>query len=111
MNINVSATMDGSVVLGSGDIMLVCALGVGIVFAGLVCIVLLCTILSKVMKLFGEKEEAAPAAVAAPVAAPTSAANDLPANRQEFVAAVSAAIAQQMGKDVSAIRIVSIKRV
>lgn len=110
MDINLLATMDGSIVLGTNDIMLVCALGVGIVFAGLVCIVLLCSILSGIMKLFGEKEETAPA-VSAPVAAPASAANDLPANRQEFVAAVSAAIAEQMGKDVSAIRIVSIKRV
>ena len=108
MDINLLATMDGSIVLGTNDIMLVCALGVGIVFAGLVCIVLLCSILSGIMKLFGEKEETAPA-VSAPVAAP--AANDLPANRQEFVAAVSAAIAEQIGKDVSAIRIVSIRRV
>ncbi len=31
-------------------------------------------------------------------------------NRQEFVAAVSAAIAESMGKDISAIRILSIKK-
>ena len=65
MDINLLATMDGSIVLGTNDIMLVCALGVGIVFAGLVCIVLLCSILSGIMKLFGEKEETAPAVSAA----------------------------------------------
>lgn len=35
---------------------------------------------------------------------------DIP-NRQEFVAAVSAAIAESMGKDISAIRILSIKKI
>ena len=32
-------------------------------------------------------------------------------NRQEFIAAVSAAIAEELGEDVSAIRITSVKRI
>ena len=45
---------------------------------------------------------------AAPVAAPAA---DVIPNRGELVAAVSAALAEELGTDVTAIRIVSIKRV
>ena len=78
----------------------VCLLGVGIVFVGLVSIVLLCLIIGAICRSMerGKKET------------PTSAASDEIPNRQEFVAAVSAAIAEDMGKDVSAIRILSIRR-
>ena len=80
-------------------------LGVGTVFVGLICIVLICKLTGAVVSGTQKSEEApAPAPVtAAPVAA------EIP-NKQELVAAVSAAIAEDMGTDVSAIRILSIKR-
>ena len=60
-------------------------LGVGIVFLGLICIILLCLIMGKVVSSLVNKEEEAtrnvPAAVPAPVA-------EIP-NRQELVAAIS----------------------
>ena len=88
-------------------------LGVGIVFIGLVSIIILCKILSVCCKLLAKKEDAvttesAPAApLAAPAAAPTPAV--IP-NRRETVAAIAAAIAEDLGTDVSAIRILSIEK-
>lgn len=89
----------------------VCAMGMGIVFIGLVCLIVLIKILGKVSQLIVSKE-AAPAPVAAAIApvAAAPAANEIP-NRGELVAAVSAALAEELGTDVRAIRILSIKRV
>ncbi|MBR6502453.1 MAG: OadG family protein [Clostridia bacterium] len=81
----------------------VVAMGVGVVFVGLVLIILIC----KVMGLFfakSAKKENKPAA--APVAA-TSAPIE---NRQEIIAAVTAACAEEMGKDISALRVISFKK-
>ena len=88
-------------------------MGMGIVFVGLICIVLLCGIMSKVVKIL-EKMTAVsePAAAPAPVAAVAPVAVQEPiANRQELVAAISAALAEELGTDVSAIRILSLKKV
>ena len=88
-------------------------MGMGIVFVGLICIVLLCGIMSKVVKIL-EKMTAVsePAAAPAPTAVSAPAAVQEPiANRQELVAAISAALAEELGTDVSAIRILSLKKV
>ncbi len=77
-------------------------LGMGIVFIGLICIVLFCTLMSTIIRSIEKNKKPAPA-VAAPVAAAPI------ANRGEFIAAVSVAIAEELGTDVSAIRIVSVK--
>lgn len=79
-------------------------IGIGTVFAGLVGLILICYIMSTVIRLFTNKEKAAPTAVATPVAAPI-------ANKGEFAAAVACAIAEDLGTDVTGIRIKSIKRV
>ncbi len=83
----------------------VVALGIGVVFVGLVCLILICMVMGKICNsLFNQKKAApAPAAPAAPAPAAIP-------NRQEFVAAVAAAIAEDMGTDVSRIRIHSIKK-
>ncbi|MBQ6823946.1 MAG: OadG family protein [Clostridia bacterium] len=96
------------------EIGMVVALGVGIVFAGLVCIVILCVLMGKVVRLLEGMSkkpvaDAAPAAAPAPVAAPAVAAA-IP-NRQELVAAIACCLAEELGTDVSAIRIVSLKKV
>ena len=80
-------------------------LGLGTVFVGLICIVLICKLTGVIVSGTQKSEETPTAApvTAAPVAA------EIP-NKQELVAAVSAAIAEDMGTDVSAIRILSIKR-
>lgn len=95
---------------GAWPIWIVVLLGMGIVFAGLICIVVLCMLMGKVVRLLEKKEEpAAPAASAAPVA-PAAPAAEIP-NRQELVAAISCCLAEELGTDVSAIRIVSLKKV
>lgn len=87
----------------------VVVMGMGIVFIGLICIVVLCTIMSKIVRGFEKNPApAAPAAAQAPAAAPAA---EPIANRQELVAAISAALAEELGKDVSAIRIISLKKV
>lgn len=82
----------------------VCLLGIGTVFAGLICLIILC----KIIGAFSGKEKKSATPVAVPVAVNT--ANQPIENRQEIVAAVSAAIAEELGTDVSAIRILSFKR-
>ena len=81
----------------------VVVMGVGTVFVGLICIIILC----KIVALFCKEKSAktvettvAPKNVAAPIE-----------NRQEIIAAVAAACAEELGTDVSAIRIHSFKRI
>ena len=93
----------------------VSALGVGTVFLGLVCIVILCSLVSFLCrKALGDSKNDAPAAApAAPAVAPAPAAAPAApiANRSKIVAAVSAVIAEELGTDVSAIRVVSFKKI
>ena len=76
-------------------------MGLGTVFAGLLCIILLVTLMSWVCA-----RTSAPKTVPQMPAAPASG-TVTPA----MMAAVAAAIAEDMGTDVSAIRIVSMKKV
>ncbi len=93
----------------------VSALGVGTVFLGLVCIVILCSLVSFLCRrTLGDAKNDAPAAAPAPVsaAAPKAAAPAAPiANRSKIVAAVSAVIAEELGTEVSAIRVKSFKKI
>lgn len=82
----------------------VVVMGLCTVFVVLTLIILLCMLLAKICQMGGKKEDVVPAPAAAPAPAST-----IP-NRAEFVAAVSAAIAEASGTDASAIRIVSIKK-
>lgn len=98
---------------GTMPIMNVVLLGLGIVFVGLICIVILCVLMGKVVRLLEKRE--APDVPAAPVAPVTPAVSAAPVaeipNRQELVAAISCCLAEELGTDVSAIRIVSLKKV
>ena len=80
----------------------VCLMGMGTVFFGLICLIVLTMIMGKIVG-----GHAAPAA--APAAIPAAPAAAEP-NRQELVAAVSAAIAEELGTDITGIRIVSMKK-
>ncbi len=90
---------------GEYNMGVVILLGMGIVFAGLICIVVLCIIMGAIVRLLQKKE-----APAAPAPAPAAVAEAIP-NRQELVAAISCCLAEELGTDVSAIRIVSLKKV
>lgn len=85
---------------------LVVGLGIGTVFVGLIAIIVLCYIMSAVVKLFekGKKSEGAKAVTPAASNAPI-------ANKQEIVAACCAVIAEELGTEANNIRVKSFKRV
>lgn len=79
----------------------VCLMGMGTVFFGLVCIIILTKLMSAVL---GKKPEPAQSA--------SGSADVLPQTvTPELVAAVSAALAEELGTDITGIRIVSMKKV
>lgn len=82
----------------------VCLMGMGTVFACLICIILLCMLMSFLCQKV-QPTHTPPA----PTPSTPSASLSIP-NHQEFVAAVSCAIAEDLGEEVSGIRIVSIKK-
>lgn len=84
---------------------LVVLMGVGIVFIGLICLIAVCKITSFFCGLGSKK-----AVAEAPKATPAPANTEIP-DRKQFIAAVSAVIAEELGTDVSAIRIRSVKRI
>ena len=83
----------------------VCAMGMGVTFFGLTCLILLMALLSK---LSGQSASAP--ARQEPAPAITAPAEDIP-NRQELIAAISAALAEELGTGVKGIRILSLKKI
>ena len=86
-------------------------MGMGTVFFGLVCIIALSTIMSAICKRLDKKDTAATAPAPAETIAAPVVQNAPIQNRQAMIAAISAAIAEDLGTDVSAIRIHSLKHV
>ncbi|MDD6734863.1 MAG: OadG family protein [Clostridiales bacterium] len=85
---------------------MVVSIGVGTVFFGLICLVLLCYIMSAVCKAFTKNEPKQKEAISANVPADTPI-----ANKQELVAASCAVIAEELGTEVKNIKVLSFKRV
>ena len=83
-------------------------LGLGIVFLGLICLIVIIYVVGAIMKRANKKKAAAEPAAAAAAAAP---AQTVIPNKSEFVAAVSVAVAEDCGTDVSRIRIHKIEKV
>lgn len=116
-----SAAAGGEAV--TGEVMLqTIGMGLGTVFFGLICLILICTLTSAVIrKLEGlKKPEAAPAtpapapapAAPAPTSRPSTGIGARSAyERGALSAAIAAAIAEELGTDISGIRIVSIKKI
>lgn len=95
---------------------LVVVLGIGIVFAGLICIIGLCMLMNLIFDKMSGKEKDKPAPVASAPTAPTAPTAPVTApvtipNREELLAAITAAIAEEEGTDLSAIRILSFKKI
>ena len=86
---------------------MVIVMGIGTVFVGLICIIILCKIMGAFFAGTTKTQEktATPQVAAAPAVQ-----NTVIENRQEIIAAVTAACAEEMGKDVSAIRVISFKK-
>lgn len=80
-------------------------LGIATVFIGLIGLVILCKILSVFCNLPNKKSKTESQSNN------TSTNNQVIENRQEIIAAVSAALAEELGTDVSAIRILSFKKI
>ena len=85
---------------------MVIIMGIGTVFVGLICIIILC----KIMGAFFAGTTKSQEKTATQVAAAPAVQNTVIENRQEIIAAVTAACAEEMGKDVSAIRVISFKK-
>lgn len=82
----------------------VIGLGLGTVFICLVCLVIICYLMSAVTRLFLKgKEEDIKQTPQKPQTGIT--------NKGEFVAAIAAAIAEDLGCEISGIRIKSIKKI
>ncbi len=98
--------MNNAVTLLTQDpsVWMVAGLGIAVVFVGLIAIVGLVWAMNKLCDRF-LKKPAAPAAV--PAAPVTNAPIE---NRSEIVAAVCAAVAEEEGVDISALRVVSFKK-
>ena len=87
--------------------------GLLIVFIGLICLIALVFLVGMIVDRLAGKQAAAPdvAASAPQTAAPAANAASAPviADRDELIVAFSAAVAEELGTDVSAIRVVSFK--
>ena len=89
--------------ISSGTVVL---MGMGIVFLGLICLIFTCKIMGAIFGKVSQNVKEAPKT------APVSASAQTPIeNKGEIVAAISAAVAESMGTDVSKIRIHSIKKI
>lgn len=85
----------------------VIVIGIAIVFVGLMCIILLCKIMSALCGISAKVPESS-AAQSGPTSAPAGASTfRLP---PESAAVISAVIAEELGKEASSIRIVSVKK-
>ena len=86
---------------------LVCLIGIAVVFAGLAIIIGLVELMTwATNKAESKKKSEAPSTPSAPVSQPSAVIE----NRDELVAAVCAAVAEENGTDVSAIRVISFKK-
>ena len=95
--------------MGQIGIAQVVLMGLVTVFVVLICLIIIIKLMGAIMVKAAPVEQAE-AAVPAPAAAP-AAAPAVSGNKQQVVAAIAVAIAEEMGTDVSHIRIHSIKRV
>ncbi|MCC8132059.1 MAG: OadG family protein [Oscillospiraceae bacterium] len=88
----------------------VVGLGIGTVFFGLICLIAICYLLGFIMTRVNKGKADKEPATANTTPAVSAPANEPIVNRQELIAAVSAVIAEELGQDVEAIRIKSIKK-
>ncbi len=97
------------------DVWFVCVLGIGVVFAGLLCLVVIVALSNAILS----KKTNKPISVEAKVStvneetttAPIENKQEMIENKQEIIAAVCAAIAEENGVSISAIRVLSFKKI
>ena len=83
-------------------------MGLATVFIGLIAIIIVCSIMSMLVRAFskGKTEEKTSVPAVAPAVN-----NGFIADRDKIVVAISAAIAEEIGEDAGAIRILSLKKI
>ena len=86
-----------------------CGVGIGVVFVGLICIIFLTMVMSAVVRSFAKPEETKPAISPAQMPRAKQAAAPV-ANKQELIAGICAVIAEELGTEVSNIRVTSFKK-
>ena len=84
------------------EVLSVAGTGMGTVFVGLICLVGICKLIGLAVSLLPDKKSAKKT--------PEELPQEIP-DKGELVATVSAAIAEELGEDVRAIRITSIRRI
>lgn len=84
-------------------------MGIGTVFFGLICIIVLTTVMGSVLK--SKSKPAAPASAAAPKAAAPAAPAVNTAKEQEILAAVIAAVTEDLGPSASRMQITGINKI
>ena len=84
-------------------------MGIGTVFFGLICIIVLTTVMGSVLK--SKSKPAAPTPAAAPKAAAPTAPAVNTAKEQEILAAVIAAVTEDLGPSASRMQITSINKI
>lgn len=84
-------------------------MGIGTVFFGLICIIVLTTVMGSVLK--SKSKPAAPAPAAAPKAAAPAAPAVNTAKEQEILAAVIAAVTEDLDPSASRMQITSINKI
>jgi len=92
------------------NIFFVCAMGVATVFVGLICLIVVCKLLGWLVR-GNSKTSSQPAQVTTSAPVPAPVAEQPIENKQELLAAISAAVAEELGTDVSGIRITSFKKI
>ena len=96
----VASSINGNQVLNAADTTMVCIMGVGVVFVVLLCTIFICSLMSWFFK--NQHTNANAEKNSQPAVQPATA---------QFIAAISAAIAEDSGTDTNAIKIISIKKV
>ena len=88
----------------------VCMMGMGTVFIGLICIVFICMLMSAAVRALSKNKKAPASAPAAAPSAADKAITLAPAEKQAVVAGICACIAEELGTDVSNIKVLSFKK-
>ena len=85
-------------------------MGLATVFIGIICIIVVCMIMSALVRTF-DKTKADSKSGTTSEAANAVSANSSIADRNNIVVAISAAIAEEIGEDAGAIRILSLRKI
>lgn len=103
-----AAVATGSASSGETNLAFLCFFGIAIVFTGLVLLIGLIYLMNFVLEKLGKANTSSSESATAKVRAPAT--ENIP-NREELVAAVCAAVAEEEGVDVTAIRVLSFKKI